>query len=227
MPSSAKRTPLNRERVVTAALALADESGVAALSMRKLADRLGVEAMSLYHHVKNKDALLDAMVDAVFAEIHTPDPSGPWRLELERRSLSAREVLLRHRWAVGLMDSRSDPGPASLHHHDAVIGCLRGAGFSWSLTATAFALLDAHLYGFLIQELALPFEAGEVDLAELAGAITSSLPDGELQHFRDFTVEYALQPGYRFGAEFPIGLGIVLDGLESRLAGELSSPAPS
>ena len=149
MPSS--RPPLSRARVVDEAMTLADEAGLTALSMRALAGRLGVEAMSLYHHVAGKDALLDAMVDAVFGELHLPVVGGDWRAELRARSVSGRAVLLRHRWAVGLMDSRRTPGPENLRHHDAVLGCLAAQGFSLVAAGTAFALLDAHLSGFMQQ----------------------------------------------------------------------------
>lgn len=207
------RPRLTRESVLAAALAIADASGVQALSMRGLARSLGVEAMSLYHHVANKDALLDGIVDVVFTEIYRPDPARPWRSELEQRSLSARQALLRHRWAIGLMDSRRSPGAANLAHHDAVIACLRNNGFDWPTTATAYALLDAHLYGFLHQELALPFDDQE-SLSEVAGAITAPLDEQEFPHLQAFAAEHALQPGYSFGGEFSIGLDLVLDALE-------------
>ncbi|MGL5861049.1 MAG: TetR/AcrR family transcriptional regulator, partial [Phycicoccus sp.] len=150
-----RRTPragLSRDRVVTAALALADDRGLPAASMRAVAARLGVEAMSLYHHVRGRDDLLDGMVDAVFAEIHRPTATGDWRGELRRRSVSGREALRRHPWAAGVMNSRRSPGPATIAHHDAVLGCLRTAGFDLPATGSAVALLDAHLYGFALQE---------------------------------------------------------------------------
>ncbi|RNL61981.1 TetR family transcriptional regulator [Nocardioides marmoriginsengisoli] len=209
------RTPLTRAAVLRAAMELADADGLPALSMRAVARALGVEAMSLYHHVANKDAMLDGMVDEVFAAFHLPEIGAPWRAELRTRSVSARAVLHRHPWAVGLMDSRRNAGYETVRHHDAVLGCLRESGFSWELAGSAFALLDAHLYGFLVQELALPFE-GEADLAELAGAMFDALPAGELPYFRGFATERALQPGYSFAPEFEIGLDLILDGLERR-----------
>lgn len=211
------REPLTRESVLGAAMRIADTDGLTAVSMRSVARALGVEAMSLYHHVANKEAMLDGMVDLVFTEFHLPVIGADWRSEMAARSTSARAVLKRHPWAVGLMDSRRNAGFETLAHHDAVIGCLVEAGFSWELTASAVALLDAHLYGFLVQELSLPFE-GEADLADLAESITSSLPTGALPYFRDFAVEVALQPGYDFGDEFEIGLELILEGLASRLA---------
>jgi AcrR family transcriptional regulator len=208
--------PLTRDRIVATAVALADAGGLARLSMRSIAAELGVEAMSLYHHVRGKEALLDAMVDVVFGEFHDPVAGGDWRAELRRRSQSGREAMKRHRWAIGLMDSRTTPGPQSLHHHDAMLGCLRGAGFDLEMTGHAFALLDAHLYGFVVQELALPFE-GEEELADLGAGILGALPEGELVHFREYTLERALQPGYSFAPEFDWGLELVLDGLAARV----------
>jgi AcrR family transcriptional regulator len=210
------QTPLTRDRIVATAVALADADGLAKLSMRSIAAELGVEAMSLYHHVRGKEALLDAMVDVVFGEFHDPVAGGDWRAELRRRSQSGREAMKRHRWAIGLMDSRTTPGPQSLHHHDAMLGCLRGAGFDLEMTGHAFALLDAHLYGFVVQELALPFE-GEEELADLGAGILGALPEGELVHFREYTLERALQPGYSFAPEFDWGLELVLDGLAARV----------
>src|ERR1051325_3608477 len=124
-----RRLPLTKNRVLRAALKLADRDGLASLSMRKLGDELGIEAMSLYNHVKNKDDLLDGLIDIVFAEIELPHDAD-WKSFMRRRAVSAREVLARHRWAIGLMESRTTPGPANLRHHDAVTACLRRAGFS-------------------------------------------------------------------------------------------------
>ncbi len=206
------RRPLHRDRVVAEAMALADEPGLTALSMRALAGRLGVEAMSLYHHVAGKEALLDAMVDAVFAELHLPVIDADWRAELRARSVSGRAALLRHRWAVGLMDSRRTPGAESLRHHDAVLGCLLTSGFSLHAAGTAFALLDAHLYGFMAQEVSLPFE-GEADLAALGAEILGPEVRAAYPHFTAFAEGRALQPGYSFGNEFEVTLDLVLGAL--------------
>ena len=212
------RSGLTRAGIVAAAVGVADAEGVAALSMRSVGKRLGVEAMSLYHHVANKEDLLDGMVDAVFAEFHAPEVGGAWREEMCARHHSARAVLKKHPWAVGMMDSRRNAGFETLRHHDAVLGCLREAGFSLALTGHAFAVLDAHLYGFLVQELSLAFD-GEQDLAELGEQILTALPEGQLPYFREFTLEHALQPGYDFGDEFEVGLELLLDGLAARLEG--------
>ena len=208
---------LTRAGIVAAAVELADAHDLAALSMRSVARQLGVMPMSLYNHVANKEELLDGMVDAVFAEFYAPVPGAEWHSELRRRAVTARDALKRHPWAVGLMDSRRNPGYETLLHHDAVIGCLREAGFSLTLTGHAFAVLDAHLYGFLIQEVSMPFQPGQ-DLAELGNQIMAALPEGQLPYFREFTIEHALQPGYDFGDEFEVGLDLVLDGLAQQLA---------
>ena len=219
MPRTTRRPTLTLDRICGTAVEVADRDGLDGLSMRALARALGVEAMSLYHHVPHKEALLDLMVDAVFAEFHDPRPGGDWRAELRERSEVGRAAMKRHPWAIGLMDSRRTPGPQTLHHHDAVLGCLRGAGFSLALTGHAAALLDAHLYGFVIQEVSLPFEGSE-ELAEIGAEMLPALPEGELVHFREFAVEYALQPDYDFGREFGYGLDLILEGLADRLAAE-------
>ena len=224
MPPS--RPPLSRARVVEEAIGLADEQGLAALSMRALAARLGVEAMSLYHHVAGKGALLDAMVDAVFGELHLPFVGGDWRAELRARSVSGREVLLRHPWAVGLMDSRRTPGPENLRHHDAVLGCLAAQGFSLVAAGTAFALLDAHLYGFMQQEVSLPFE-GEADLAALGAELLGPEVQAAYPHFTAFAQGRALQPGYAFGNEFGVTLDLVLGALEGLHSAGPAAAAPA
>ncbi|MGL5929027.1 MAG: DUF429 domain-containing protein [Dermatophilaceae bacterium] len=210
------RTALSRTRVVAAALALADDGGLGAASMRAVAGRLGVEAMSLYHHVRGRDDLLDGMVDAVFAEIHRPAAGGEWRTELRRRSVSGREALRRHPWAVGLMDSRRSPGPGTIAHHDAVLGCLRTAGFDLATTGSAVALLDAHLYGFVLQELALPFET-EDELAAIGADILDEEVTAAYPWFTEFARERAMQPGWSFAPEFQVGLDLVLNAVATLL----------
>ena len=198
---------------MAAAVELADEDGIEALSMRKLAQALGVEAMSLYHHVANKDELLDAMVDVVFTEVDLPAADGPWMVEVRGRCTSLREVLLRHPWAVGRLDSRRNPGMATLVHHDAVIGCLRGGGFSVRKAALAFATVDAYVFGFVVQQLGLPMEPGE-DTAELAAEILASAPTDALPHLAEMAAEYVALPGYEFANEFEPGLDLILEALE-------------
>ena len=207
------RQPLSRERVVRAAMALADAGGIDALTMRRLGDELGVEAMSLYRHVANKDDLIDGMTDAVFAEIELPFGATDWRTAMRERAASVRAALSRHPWATPLMQSRTSPGPATMRHHDTVIGTLRTAGFSVALTAHAFSALDSYIYGFAQQQRSLPFETGE-QTAELAEAILAQFPAEAYPHLAELTVQHVLQPGYDYGDEFEFGLDLVLDGLE-------------
>ncbi len=207
---------LSRDRVLDAAVVIADKDGIAALSMRKLGDSLGVEAMSLYNYVANKDDLLDGMVDRIFSEIVLPSHKRGWKSAMRERARSTREALSRHPWATPLMQSRTTPGPATLRHHDSVIGTLRSAGFTIELTAHAFSLIDAYIYGFTQQELSLPFETGE-QTTELAEAIMSTMPVEQYPHLVELTVEHVLQPGYSYGNEFDFGLDLILDGLEAAL----------
>jgi AcrR family transcriptional regulator len=207
------RIPLTRERVLEAALRLADEGGIAALSMRKLGQALGVEAMALYYHFANKERVLDGIVDLVFAEIDVPIAGADWKPAMRRRAISVRDALLRHRWAIGLMESRTRPGPANLRHHDAMVGCLRAAGFDMAAAATAYSLLDAYVYGFALTKMNLPFDA-TTDMAEMAESMLEPFPAGEYPNLAAFISEHATQPGYDFADEFEIGLDVVLDGLE-------------
>jgi AcrR family transcriptional regulator len=215
--------PLSRERVLRAAVVLADRDGVGSLSMRRLAKELGVEAMSLYHHVASKHALLDGMVDLVFGEIDLPT-GGDWKAAMRQRAISARQVLSRHPWAIALMESRRTPGPANLRHHDAVLGCLRQAGFPVALAAHAYSMLDAYIYGFALQEASLPFDTPE-ETAEVAQSILAQLPADAYPHLTELAVQHVLQPGYDYGNEYEFGLDLILDGLD-RAARLRSEPWP-
>ena len=213
---SRPRKPVTRQRALEVAMTLADRHGLDELTMRRLAEELGVEAMSLYHHVPNKDAILDGMVDLVFGEIELPRADLDWKTALRRRMASVRAVLVRHRWALRILESRAAPGPTTLEHHDAMLGCLRRAGFSVPLAAHAYALLDSYVFGFVHTELTLPFETSEETQA-LASAIFDQLPPGAYPHLVELTREHVLQPGYSYGNEFPFGLELILDGLERAL----------
>ena len=216
MPNSkkrGKREPVSRERALRAAIDIADAGGLPELTMRRLADELGVEAMSLYHHVPTKDAILDGMIDLVFRQIEAPARDIDWQAAMRRRAASMRAVLLRHRWALGLMESRRTPGHATLEHHDAMLGCLRGAGFSLELTAHAYAVLDAYIYGFVLTELHLPFQTTE-ETQSVAKEILDQFPPGGYPHLAAFAAEHVLKPGYAYANEFEFGLELVLDGLE-------------
>jgi AcrR family transcriptional regulator len=218
----AGRAPLSRERVLRGAVAVADASGIGALTMRSLASELGVKPMSLYHYVASKDEILDGIVDLVFSEIELPAADGDWRAQMRRRANSARLALRRHPWAIGLMESRANPGPATLRHHDSTLGTLRAAGFSVAMTAHAYALLDSYIYGFALQEAALPFSAETV--TESAEAIMRRFA-GEYPYLTEIATERIVQPGYDFGDEFEVGLTVILDALTRSIPGDGSRPA--
>jgi AcrR family transcriptional regulator len=210
------RVPLSRDRVLSAAVALADAGGAGSLTIRSLADKLGVKPMSVYHYVANKEEILDAIVDLVFAEIELPRAGGDWRAEMRRRAVSARQVLRRHPWAIALLQSRTSPGPATLRHHDAFIGTLRGAGFPVAMTAHALPVIDSYVYGFALTESALPIHGPE-PVAEIAGSMMRQYPADAYPHLAEFTTGHVIQPGYDFGDEFPFGLDLILDGLARSL----------
>ena len=209
----ARRAPLSRDLVVQTALRLADQGGLEALSMRKLGQALGVEAMALYYHFANKERVLDGIVDLVFGEIDVPAIGADWKAAMRERAISVRDALARHRWAIGLMESRTNPGPANLRHHDAVIGCLRAAGFDMAMAAHAYSALDAYIYGFALTKMNLPFES-TTDIAEMAETMLEPFPLGEYPNLADFISEHAMKPGYDFGDEFEYGLDVILDGLD-------------
>jgi AcrR family transcriptional regulator len=208
-----RRTPLTRERVLQTAVRRADEGGIASLSMRKLGQELGVEAMALYHHFANKDDLVDGMVDLVFGEIELPPSSRDWRTAMRQRAIGVRNALLRHRWAVGLMESRRRPGPANLRHHDAVIGSLRAGGFDIGMAAHAYSVLDSYIYGFALTKMNLPFEASD-DVADVAQSMLEPFPPDEYPHMLEILTDHVMKPGYDYGEEFEYGLDLILDGLE-------------
>jgi AcrR family transcriptional regulator len=209
--SRGERGPLSRERILRGAVTVADAAGIDALTIRSLARQLGVRPMSLYHYFGSKDEILDGIVDLVFSEIDLPVPGGDWKSQLRRRAVSARRALRRHPWAIGLMESRANPGPATLRHHDATLGTLRAAGFSVALTAHAYALIDSYTYGFALQEAALPFKPETV--AKVTGPITRQIA-GDYPHLAEMATEHILRPGYDFGSEFEIGLSVILDALK-------------
>jgi AcrR family transcriptional regulator len=191
-------------------------------TVRALASELGVKPMSLYHYVAGKDEILDGIVDLVFSEIELPASGGDWRSQMRLRANSARHALRRHPWAIGLMESRTNPGPATLRHHDATLGTLRAAGFSVAMTAHAYALLDSYIYGFALQEAALPFstenvtESTETFMQQFAG---------EYPYLTEIATEHILRPGYDFGDEFEIGLTVILDALSGSIPGNSSHPS--
>ena len=216
-PPKKPKNRLSRDIVVRKAIEIANHDGIHALSMRRLAKDLGVEAMSLYHHFPSKEALLDTMIDLVFTEIVLP-PKGKWRDRLRARAISARAALVRHRWALGLMESRTSPGMVTLQHHDAMLGCLRRNGFSIAAAAHAYSLLDSYVYGFVLQQLNLPFNTFE-ESGEAAQSIMTAVAAGQYPYLVELATQHVLLPGYDYAKEFEIGLDVVLNGLEQlRLA---------
>jgi AcrR family transcriptional regulator len=208
-----RRTPLSRERVLRAAIALADERGAQELTMRKLAKELGVEAMSLYNHVANKDDLLDGMIDIVFGEIEAPVAGGDWKAELRKRAVSTRAALNRHRWAIGEMEGRTSHGPNNLRVHDAVLGCLRAAGFSIEMSVQ-----DAYIYGFALQQSDMSSETPDDFAAEAQRQMrdyAAALAD--YPHLVEVVGGYVATAGYDYETEFLFGLDVILDRLEQLL----------
>ena len=226
-PVSEQRNPLNRERVVDAGVGIADRGGVGELTMRRLADELDVTPMSLYNHITDKDDLIAGMVDAVFSEMDLPVVGGDWRGEIRGRATSMRQTLVRHPWAIGLLDAGTNPGPALLQHQEAVIGTLRVGGFSLQVVALAIALIDAYVYGFAIQETALQFEPRD-DLVEIPEPAIAEIMRGQLPYMAELVAEHVLQPGYDFGAQFEVGLDLLLDGIEAlREEAAATTPGPA
>ena len=206
------RLPLSRERVLHAAVELADEQGIESLSMRRLAQRLGVEAMSLYHHVRNKQDLLGGMLDLVYAEVEPPSDEGDWRPAMRRSAVSFHHALLRHPWACGLLVSPSiGPSPARLRHMDQVLGALRAAGFSDVMTHHAYHALDSHIVGFTLW--LLPYLAAFRQEPDLARQFLGQLDVQTLPHLAEH-VGVHLRPETDGVDEFEFGLGLILDGLE-------------
>lgn len=205
---------MSKSRVIERAIKLADDIGVDALTIRKLATALDVKPMTIYYYVPSKEAIINGMVDQVFSEIDVPSPDQNWKNAIRQRSTSARKVLASHPWSVPLMESRRSPGPATLKHHNAVIACLRNGGFSVELTAHAYALLDAFIYGFAMQEANLPATTGD-DMQELVEHVVESMPMDDYPYLMELTNEHILQPGYDFSNEFEFGLNLILHGLDS------------
>lgn len=210
-----RRVRLNRDRVLRAAVTLADHAGIEALTMRTLAQELGVVPMAPYKHVANKEDLLDGMVDIVFGEVEFPSSGADWKAAMRQRAISMREALSRHRWAIGLMESRMQPGPANLRHHNAVMKCLREAGFSFQTAVHAYSALDSYIYGFALQEKTLPFQTPE-ESAQVAETKLAMQPPSIAEEY-PYLVEVVVElgkSGYDYAVEFEVGLDLLLDGIE-------------
>ena len=214
-PATEPRARLNRERVLDAAVALAARDGIESLTMRKLGDELGAGAMSLYHHVPNKEQLLDGMVDIVFSEIELPPTDVEWKAAMRKRALSTREALARHPWAIGLMEGRTNHGLANLRLHNAVLGCLRAAGFSLEMTVHAYSVQDAYIYGFALQEQDMSSESADDFAAEAQRQMHEyQAVLAEYPHLVEVVGGYVARSGYDYATEFVFGLDLILDGLD-------------
>lgn len=212
-PTPAHRAPLSRDRILAAALGLADDQGLDALTMRRLGQELGVEAMSLYHHVSSKEDLLDALADHLLAQVTVPPPGTPWRTALDARAVSLRALLRPRPWAFRVIEGRGPSSPVRMGYPDAVLGLLRGDGFSAPNAIRAFVLIDAYVYGFLLQESTWEFDMD--DLGTEVAAMQDAMPTGQYPWLRE-AMETVVAPGARLGIDdqFRFGLDLLLDGLE-------------
>ncbi len=209
---AAPRVPLSRDRVLRAAIALADAGGIESLSMRKLAQALGVEAMSLYYYVAKKDDLLDGIVDLVVSEFELPADGADWKAAIRKSAISAHEVLLRHRWACSLMMSSPGVSPARIRYMESLLRCLRQGGFSAELTCHAYHALDSHIVGFTLWELTFPADSQE--LADIAASFLRELPVDEYPYLAEHIEQHLTGSSPDEEGEFEFGLDLILDGLE-------------
>ncbi|QSB12812.1 TetR/AcrR family transcriptional regulator C-terminal domain-containing protein [Natronosporangium hydrolyticum] len=211
-----RRPALRHDRIIDAAVRVADRGGLAQVSMRNVGKELNVEAMSLYHHLAGKDALLDGLADWFFTQIALPRPDQPWRPAMTDRAASARAALSKHPWALGLVESRRSPGPALLRHHERVLGCLRQHGFPIPLAAHAFSAIDSYVYGFVLTELNLPFSPGE-GAEDFVDQLAEQLPLADYPHLVELITEQVRGREYSYADEFEFGLNLILDSLEAHL----------
>jgi AcrR family transcriptional regulator len=205
-----RRPRVSREQVLDAALELADEGGLTAVTMASVGARLGVEAMSLYRHIGNKEEMLDGLVDRVFAEIEVPADARYWRDAMRRRAISAHAALRRHPWAIGLMESRSQPGPATLGHHDAMVAILLRVGFDGRMAVRVYNLIDSYIYGFALQEATLPFSSPE-EMASMSEQMLAVVADA-YPHLASVQRDL-VGSGFDYADEFEAGLDIILGAL--------------
>jgi len=212
---SGSRQAFNRERVVRAAMDLADERGIESVTMRELGQRLGVKAASLYNHIQGKEDLLSGMTDLAAAKIELPSSDVHWKEAMRRRAISARVVFMHHRWAAALIDSRKWHGAYSLLYADRVLGTLIQAGFSPVIASWAFIALDSYIYGFERQRSNFS-QTDDVDTIEVAQEVFAAIPEGAHSALAAVAMEYAEQP-YDEDAAFEFGLDLILDGLERLL----------
>lgn len=206
-----RRRPLTKDRVLQAAIELADEEGLDALTMRGLGAKLGFEAMSLYKHVAGKDEILDGILDRVISEIDIPIREADWKEAMRRRALSARMVFTKHSWAIGLLESGRTMGPNVLRYLDATLGSLRSAGFSIEDSAHAFWLLDSYVYGQVVQELSFTQRPAE-STTDLPESLRGETVKSDYPHLIEME-EHVRSHQYSFDVEFEFGLDLILEGL--------------
>lgn len=224
-PNRPRRETLTRERVLRAALVLADERGIDALSMRELGRHLGVDAMSLYNHVNNKDDLLNGIIDLVVGEIDLPPGDGDWSQAMRTRARSAQAAFTRHPWASQLLDSRTSSGPERLRYFDWVIGTLRRAGFTVDVALHAYSALDSYVYGFARQQANL--SSGEPSSPETAQHMLAEIPTDQFPHLTEVITHYIDHGGYDPDADFDFGLTLILDSLARLLDNDTQPDDPA
>ena len=214
--SESGRARLSRDQILHAAMAHADQHGLQGMTMRNVAEALSASPMALYRYVANKEDLVDGLIDLVFGELSVPSLDGDWKAAMRERAHSVRQALLRHRWAVGILESSRNPGPASRLHHERLIGSLRAAGFDWPMVAHALAVLDSFVYGFAQTEMNLPVDSMD-EVGEVAEGMIASYRAEEYPNLIAFAEEHLMKPAYDYGEEFDYGLELILDGLDRRL----------
>src|SRR6478609_3210206 len=219
------RVPLSRDRVLAGAITVADAGGIGALTIRTLAQELGVKPMSMYHYVANKDEIIDGVVDLVYGEIDLPVPGEDWRTQMRLRAGAARRVLANHPWATPLLQSRLQPGPATLRHHNAFFATLCAAGFSVVAVSFKKKLIDSYVFGFALSENALPIHGPDSVADTAASMMEQSFEAEAYPALLEFTMEHILRPDYDFGEEFEYGFDLILDGLARTLSGDGGTPA--
>ena len=207
------RVPLSRERVIDAAIRLADETGIDSLTMRRLAQELGVEAMSLYYYVANKDEILNGIVEVVVGEIELPPPGTDWKAGLRRTAISTYEVLVRHPWAAGLVLSSSGISDARLRYMESILGGLRKAGFSAEMTDHGYHALESHIMGFTLWEVGMDLGSVE-DFTGKATDFLRDLPREELPYLAEHVEQHLKPRRPEDDGEFAFGLDLILGGLE-------------
>jgi AcrR family transcriptional regulator len=213
--STESRLPLSRERILQAALALVDEGGLESLTMRKLGQTLGFEAMSLYNHVANKDDVVDGILDLVLAETEPPSPAGEWASAIRESAISVHDALRRHPWSCTLLMSPARIRPARLRYMDLLLQRLRDAGFSAESTYHAYHVLDGHILGFSLWETSHTYTAAEIASFEESFAQTISVES--LPFLHEHAQQHFSDGPHREVRAFEVGLDLILDGLEKAL----------